>query len=201
MTQPALAKKANVSQGTIGNIESGLRKRPRDLLAIAEALNVSPKWLETGDVPKALPTKSVANVEPGPEIRGRVPLISWVQAGAWCHAADPHPPGQVDRWMDCPVSHSPSSFALRVRGDSMTAPHGHGKSYPEGSYIFVDPERRTPVNGDRVVACLSGTDEVTFKVYKNEDGRQWLQPLNPAHEPIRDNFHIIGIVLGKWEDG
>ena len=102
--------------------------------------------------------------------------------------------------MDCPVSHSASTFALRVRGDSMTAPHGSGKSYPEGCYIFVDPERRAPVNGDRVVACLSGSDEVTFKVYKNEDGRQWLQPLNPAHEPIRDNFHILGKVLGKWED-
>lgn len=143
---------------------------------------------------------SVSNTEPGPPLRGKVPLISWVQAGAWCHAANPHLPGQADRWLDCPVSHSPSTFVLRVRGDSMTAPHGNGKSYPEGCYIFVDPERRTPVNGDRVVACLSGSDEVTFKVYKNEDGRQWLQPLNPAHEPIRDNFHIIGKVLGKWEE-
>ncbi|MVT38622.1 helix-turn-helix domain-containing protein [Acidovorax citrulli] len=48
LTQPALAQRANVSQGTIGNIESGLRKRPRDLLAIAAALHVSPLWLETG---------------------------------------------------------------------------------------------------------------------------------------------------------
>lgn len=200
LTQPELAKKAGVSQGTIGNVESGLRKRPRELLAIAEALNVSPKWLETGIEQVSTSPTSLANTEPGPPLRGKVPLISWVQAGAWCHATNPHLPGQADRWLDCPVSHSPSTFVLRVRGDSMTAPHGSGKSYPEGCYIFVDPERRTPVNGDRVVACLSGSDEVTFKVYKNEDGRQWLQPLNPAHEPIRDNFHIIGKVLGKWEE-
>ena len=143
----------------------------------------------------------LANTEPGPDIRGKVPLISWVQAGDWCHAADPHLPGQADRWMDCPVNHSSSTFALRVRGDSMTAPHGNSRTYPEGCFIFVDPEKRTPDNGDRVVACLTGTDEVTFKVYKNEDGRQWLQPLNPSHEPIREKFHIIGTVLGKWEDG
>jgi transcriptional regulator with XRE-family HTH domain len=48
LSQQALAKKAHVSQGTIGNIESGERKRPRDLLAIARALYANPEWLETG---------------------------------------------------------------------------------------------------------------------------------------------------------
>ena len=154
-----------------------------------------------GQTHPGAPGRSLANTEPGPDIRGKVPLISWVQAGEWCTAADPHPPGQADQWLDCPVSHSSGTFALRVRGDSMTAPHGNSRTYPEGCIIFVDPEQRTPNNGDRVVACLSGTDEVTFKVYKNEDGRQWLQPLNPSHEPIRENFHVLGKVLGKWEDG
>jgi SOS-response transcriptional repressor LexA len=174
-------------------------------LSIYEKRGIDPNWLSTGEgpmlpgEPSGLP--SLANTSPGPDIRGRVPLISWVQAGEWCNAADPHPPGQADRWMDCPVSHSSSTFALRVRGDSMTAPHGNSRTYPEGCFIFVDPEKRTPDNGDRVVACLTGTDEVTFKIYKNEDGRQWLQPLNPSHEPIRENFHILGTVLGKWEDG
>lgn len=83
----------------------------------------------------------------------------------------------------------------------MTAPTGNSRTYPEGCIIFVDPEKRSPLNGDRVVACLDDSNEVTFKVYKNEDGRQWLQPLNPSHEPIRDRFKIVGTVLGKWEDG
>lgn len=46
--QEQLAAKAGVSQGTIGNAESGLRKKPRELVAIANALEVSPAWLETG---------------------------------------------------------------------------------------------------------------------------------------------------------
>lgn len=194
------------------NIEQLLEKdfaTTRYLVALASAMGTSAEILSAGRyvqsnaaiTAKEATTPSHRNTEPGPDMRGKVPLISWVQAGDWCHAADPHLPGEADRWMDCPVNHSDNTFALRVRGDSMTAPHGNSRSYPEGCFIFVDPEKRTPVNGDRVVACLSGTDEVTFKVYKNEDGRQWLQPLNPSHEPIRESFHIIGTVLGKWEDG
>ena len=145
--------------------------------------------------------ESESNVSPGPDIRGRVPLVSWVQAGAWCGTLDLLLPGEAERWFDCPVNHSSSTFTLRVRGDSMTAPHGNTRTYPEGCFIFVDPEKRQPDNGDRIVACLDDSDEVTFKVYKNEDGRQWLQPLNPMHEPIREKFKVLGTVLGKWEDG
>lgn len=48
MSQSDLARKAGVSQSTIGNLEAGIRKRPRDLLPIARALHVSPDWLATG---------------------------------------------------------------------------------------------------------------------------------------------------------
>lgn len=207
LSQSGLAKACGISRASVNAWANGKTDSidGKFLTTAASYLGVSAHWLSTGEgpmlpgEPSGLP--SLANTSPGPDIRGRVPLISWVQAGEWCNAADPHPPGQADRWMDCPVSHSSSTFALRVRGDSMTAPHGNSRTYPEGCFIFVDPEKRTPDNGDRVVACLTGTDEVTFKIYKNEDGRQWLQPLNPSHEPIRENFHILGTVLGKWEDG
>jgi len=148
-----------------------------------------------------LDPSNIGNVIKGPEMRGEVPLISWVQAGSWQGAADPLQPGEGEAWLPCPVRHSARSYALRVRGDSMTTPHGNGRTYPEGCIIFVDPEKRMPNNGDRVIALLDGADEVTFKVYKNEDGRQWLQPLNPTHEPIRQPFKVLGTVLGKWEDG
>ena len=82
----------------------------------------------------------------------------------------------------------------------MTAPHGMGRSYPEGCIIFVDPLKKSPVNGARIIAKLSGTDEVTFKTFKQEDGRTWLQPINTSHEPIRDPFRVLGTVIGKWED-
>jgi transcriptional regulator with XRE-family HTH domain len=48
LSQAALAKAAGVSQGAIGNFERDIRKKPRDLLAVARALDVNPAWLETG---------------------------------------------------------------------------------------------------------------------------------------------------------
>lgn len=138
------------------------------------------------------------NTSPAPMPRGNVPLISWIRAGNWDQAADPFQPGEAEEWLPCMKAHSPRTYALRVRGDSMTAPYG--KSYPEGSIIFVDPEMRLPANGARIIAKLDGSDEVTFKVFKEEDGRMWLQPLNPSHLPIREPFRVLGTVIGKWED-
>lgn len=138
------------------------------------------------------------NVDAARSFIGEVPLISWVQAGNWHEAADAHQPGDVETYLPVHRRHGSNTYALRVRGDSMTAPHG--KSYPEGCYIIVDPDKRAPNNGDRVIARIKGADEVTFKVYKNEDGRQWLQPLNPAHLPIREPFTVLGTIIGKWED-
>lgn len=48
MSQFELARAVGVSQGTIGNAESGARGRPRALLAIARALGASIDWLEEG---------------------------------------------------------------------------------------------------------------------------------------------------------
>lgn len=70
LTQDALAVLAGTSQGTIGNAESGARKKPRELLKIAEALRVSPKWLERGEGPwevsKATLAPATANAPADP---------------------------------------------------------------------------------------------------------------------------------------
>ena len=205
ITQAELARACGVKPPSVNGWLSGKSKflRGENLLKAAAVLGVSQQWLATGEGPMAaaVAPSGSSNVELGPDVKGRVPLVSWVQAGAWCEACTPVDVSEVERWLDCPVPHSKSTFVLRVRGDSMTAPTGNARTYPEGCLIFVDPERRSPVNGDRIVACLEGCNEVTFKVFKDEDGRRWLQPLNPSHEPIREPFKVLGTVIGKWEDG
>lgn len=192
-SQEQLAKAAGVSQGTIGNVESGLRKNPRELLAIAHSLGVTPEWLQWGTESTA-----VNNVEPGPDMKRLVPLISFVQAGSWDGAIDPLHPGDAEEWLQCPKASSGNTYALRVRGESMVAPYG--RTYPPGCVIFVDPAKRSPSSGSRIIAKCAGSDEVTFKVFKQEDGRTWLQPLNSTYPIITEQFKVLGTVIGKWED-
>lgn len=189
LTVEQFAERIGVSRGSVQQWEKGdtapnRSRQPK----VAELLGLSVAELMSSD-------SNVVEIE---RQFGVVPLISWVQAGDWMEAADPLQPGDAERWLPCPVKHGERAYALRVRGDSMTSLYG--RTYPEGCIIFVDPGRLSPVNGDRIIAKLSGTDEVTFKVYKDEDGRRWLQPLNPNHQPIREAFKVLGTVIGKWED-
>jgi transcriptional regulator with XRE-family HTH domain len=83
--QAELAAQVGVSQSTIGNIESGQRKRPRELLSIAKALGVSAEWLETGkggksgSAPERPPLKLVVTDEPQ-SVRAAVELLARVAA-------------------------------------------------------------------------------------------------------------------------
>lgn len=60
-TQAQLAVAADVSTGTIGNIESGARQSKGSLPQIAEALKVRHKWLAYGEEPMTSP-----GIEPQP---------------------------------------------------------------------------------------------------------------------------------------
>ena len=94
----------------------------------------------------------------------------------------------------------PRSFALRVTGDSMTNPAVDGRSYPDGTIIVVDPDRQ-PINGSRVIVKRN-SEEATFKIYVEEDGRRLLKALNPNYPPVEmtEDYQICGVVVGRWID-
>lgn len=202
----------SLSSGRISQISDPLSMAkigPKGLSNLAN-LGYNPAWVNDGPPHKkrllpssdtrndAVGAQSRSNVGAGPDVRGRIPLISWVQAGMWSEAVDIYEPGYAERWLPFLKNNRESTFALRVVGDSMTS--RFGKSYPEGCIIFVDPENRTPENGDRIIAKLQDTQEVTFKVFTKDAGRCWLRPLNDSHPPIYDAFSVVGKVIGKWED-
>jgi len=190
----------------------------KEIPRIAERLNLNQEWLSLGTGPKfkaigriegqldgltgnieAVSHPPANNVEPGPDTRGYVPLISWVQAGDWCDAVVPYEPSSVEDWLPCPVSHGPNTYALRVKGDSMTAPHPGMRSYPEGTIIYVDPSR--PVtNGCRIIARQPFSNEVTFKEYREDGGKRYLKPINPQYQmqEINKDTRLCGVVIGQF---
>lgn len=178
---------------------------PDSMAVLCSWLKVRQEWLQYGVLPKKpagdsnvhqLGAGSDSNVREITRRFGKVPLISWVQAGAWCESNFEQHDGES--WLSCPVPISESGYALKVLGDSMTNP-GPGRSYPTGCIIFVDPEAETRT-GDRVIARVPRTNEATFKILVEDAGRQFLRPINPQYPiiDITEETHICGKVVGSF---
>lgn len=203
LTEQQLADKVGVSRGSIQMWERGDTAPKRgNQQAVADALGITVAelmGLQTSAKVVRISGPAADAVEAMASM-GAVPLISWVQAGAWSDVSDPFLPGQADEWLPCPVAHGPHTYAVRVRGESMFNPAGR-PSYADGDIIFVDPSREAK-HGDRVIVRLDDHAEATFKQLLIEDGRKLLKALNPEwaprYIPINGNATITGVVIGKW---
>ena len=83
------------------------------------------------------------------------------------------------------------AYALRVQGNSMLDEH-----IRDGDIIIVE-DRKTPHNGETVVALLDGSNTV-LKSYFLENNNVRLQPENPSHPPLflkPSTVHVQAIVL------
>jgi SOS-response transcriptional repressor LexA len=188
LTQDDLRETLEVrTRGAVGHYLSGRRTPTHEqLLRLSKKLGCSISYLLEGE--DLLPNQS--NVTPGPEIRAHVPLISWVQAGAWCGIIDNGHPGDGGvKPIPTTKNVGPNAFALRVHGDSMEP------VFVEGSIIVVDPDQRAE-NGSYVVVRLEGEETATFKQLVQDGGRQYLKPLNPRYDIIRidGDATICGVV-------
>lgn len=127
------------------------------------------------------------NFAAGPTLRGSVPLISWVQAGAMTEVQDQLSPGEALDWVSTTVQVRTNTFAVRVEGDSMEP------DFPAGIILVVEPEMQAE-NGDFVIV-RNGADEATFKQLV-KDGADWyLKPINPRYpiKPLSES-RIVGVV-------
>jgi SOS-response transcriptional repressor LexA len=199
-TQTALAKKARVSQSTVGRLLQGQVNSQSDTLGkICNALGISvAEFLGESPASKLGARADVDAPESAAET-GLLPLISWVQAGSFTETVDIHQPGFAQHWIKMPPKPcGPNTFALRVEGISMEP------DYREGDVIYVDPDRAA-TNGKDIVIRLDERNEVTFKRLVIEGRRSYLKPLNRLWPEqiieVPDDARIVGVVLGAWRDG
>lgn len=210
-TQKQLAEKVEVSVQAISQLEKGESKQPKstNLIKIASATGTSFEWIATGkgqmlisgSVEMAVnDTLGHYNVTAEDlDLKQLVPVISWVRAGQFCEAHDPLEPGDAEDWLPRPKGASKSTYALTVKGDSMTSPYPGTRSYPQGIIIFVDPEKEV-LPGSRGVFKLPESNEVTFKELVSDAGQLYLKPLNPQYDkiPVTEKMTTCGKVIGSF---
>ena len=186
-SQKELGKFCGVSDVAVGYWEKDINTPGGEALSkLAKFFNTSIDYILYG---AEFEGKLVTNMR-------RVPVISWVQAGQFteCRAAEVF--SEVDKWVDTSLKIGDNSFALEVKGDSMTNPNGL-PTIPEGATVIVDPDAER-CHGKIVIARLDGTNEATVKKLVIDGPQKFLVPLNPRYPniPINGNCLIIGVVKG-----
>ncbi|WP_217185965.1 LexA family protein [Enterobacter soli] len=186
LTQTEAAELAGIRQQSWQSIEDGKTLKPRNIIGIAKALRCDADWLMNGG---AFIPIAEANSR-------RVPLISYVQAGA---LAEKPPIEALDGNFEYILTDSELSefsFGLRIEGDSMEP------DFKDGDIIIVDPEVE-PTPGEFVVA-KNGSDQATFKKYRptytDMKGCQHFElvPLNDDYPVINSDHQpltIIGVMV------
>lgn len=183
------------TRGAVGHYLSGRRTpSPEQLRSLAAKLSISIDELMSSaySAPKA-DQHDAQYFSIGRQINEailpvwKIPVISWVQAGEYTEAVDLFQPGYAEEFVDTTIKPKKTTFALRVKGDSMEP------VFHEGMILIVDPEME-PLSGDYVVA-RNGTGEATFKQLVKDGEDYYLKPLNTRY-PIKalGDAHIIGVV-------
>ena len=167
MTSTDLARRADISQSYVIEIESGKKTPSLEVLSrLAKALEVSLTDIISGTQPVLIP----------PKYR-YVPVINRVSCGEWMDVGDlDFPPGFGTDY-ELSDSKDPNSFYVIAEGDSMV-----GGRIQEGDYLLVSPN--TQYNSGDIVLAKS-EEGVMVKRYLKKGEEILLEPLNPAYEPIR----------------
>lgn len=181
--QAKVSRKYNVDASYLSQIVNGYGSfGEKSARKLETTFNLPPYYFDSIDI-----NQNLANYEvmPAGKPLNTVPLISWVQAGAFTEAVE----NIIDaEQISTDAKVSQRTFALRVKGDSMQP------LFQPGMILIVEPNM-VPISGDFVIA-KNGDNEATFKQLM-QDGADWyLKPLN-AQYPTKSANHvdIIGVVI------
>jgi repressor LexA len=124
----------------------------------SRSLEVAPKYLQERKQPKGTP---------------EIPLVGRIAAGAPVETIEQR---EVLNFAD--FAGSGTTFALEVRGDSMIEDH-----ICDGDLILVEKVQQA-LDGDIVVALVSGSETTLKRFYREANGMVRLQPANSTLAPI-----------------
>jgi len=117
---------------------------------------------------------------------GQVRVLGLVEAGFPTTAEETNLDTlSLDDWL---IEKKESTYLLRVKGESMI-----NAGIREGDMVLVEKTTRVKT-GDIVVAEIDG--EWTMKYLREKSGERYLEPANPAFQPIfpRETLSIVAVV-------
>lgn len=186
-TQVDLAKRAGVSQGAIGHLESGRTSTSRSITSIAKALEVDPVWLAEGKgepfpvtwgaVPENVEKIGVVVAEEGDPDFYQIPKVQLqLSAGITGFQTVPeiHDGSKVSvakNWVDRNKYRPSALIALTVKGESMEP-----NLYP-GDLVIVNTAQVEMVDG--MVYAVNYEGEAVIKRLSRDMGQWWLSSDNP----------------------
>lgn len=199
LTQEELAHKMGITRGAITHYLGGRRVPPlKQFQKLAAILKTDPAWLQFGiTVERNQSDKKISakkeKIEP---TKQPLAILSWEQVAEFVDVTKLRHE-EIKEWIPHFYTDKSHWYALRIKGDAMTAPLSQSKSFHEGDIIIVDPDK-TATHGSYVIALLPRAKEVTFKQYVVDGGVHYLKPLNPQYPIVQidKSTHICGVVVG-----
>lgn len=194
LSQDDLAKKFGYkSYTTIQKWESGVSEPPfKQLTALSELFKVDMNTLVNCDLEKPATTTMDKAIE---EIGGfpynpthRIPILGYISAGLPLYAEE-----HIEGHTFTELNGGAEYFALRVKGDSMTA-----ANINDGNILMV--RRQPSVENGEIAVVRVGDENATVKRFYNNGDTVTLMPQsnNPKHLPQIYNLKDTKIeVLGK----
>lgn len=164
ISQSQLASDFGISQGTVGNWESGIREPNFETISkLANFFNVSVDYL-LGNSDALSP--SISSV--------KIPVLGSIPAGIPLEAIE-----DIIGEEEIPKSWLAGDkefFALQIKGDSMEPEYRSGD-------IVIFRKQETCKSGDDCVVMINGND-ATFKRVEKLPGGILIKPLNPNYQTL-----------------
>ena len=189
-----LSKLTGIPKSALQRYATGeTEKIPIDRIeAISKAVNVSAQYImgwdkqSTHDENVQLPPEAI----PYNPVMHKIPILGDIAAGLPIFAEE-----NIEGYTSTELNHGGKYFALRVKGDSMTA-----ANIPDGSLVTVRVQPQ--VENGEIAAVRVNDDTFTIKYFKQNENIIQLIPksYNPEHEIQiydlkKDKIDIVGKIM------
>lgn len=189
-TQRSMAKKVGVTSGTVSNwLNKGMIPNMETLTEIMDIYGVSYDDLMSEDL--GYYKKSHGGYNPN-ALAPSEPQPAYAPLYGTVHAGDTNEPELIDDRIPIPFEvyqNHKHGYFLRVIGDCMD------KVYPEGCFVFVDPDMQ-PRSGSIGIVAIDCDDYIMRRLYR---GASTLVLTPESHNPkwedtIIDSTHEVKLV-------